>query len=69
MLRGVEENPYKAPNRESRRPSRPFLRLPSTIIEWVIIALVVIAGAALFLPDLDAGRAAARKRQSQNQTH
>jgi hypothetical protein len=63
----MDENPYKAPNVGSGKASRPLLRWP-TVIEWVVILLVAIACAALFLPNLDEGSEAARKRQSQNRS-
>lgn len=51
------ENPYKAPtgcdpkNRENRL--HPFLRLPQTPLEWIVIVLVLLVIAAMFLPSID----------------
>jgi hypothetical protein len=48
----MEENPYKAPQQNGANKPSLFLRRP-TVIEWVVIVLVVLVGAALFIPDLD----------------
>jgi hypothetical protein len=63
-MAGMDENPYSAPasNPTPKNPVHPFLRLPTTVSEWVVIALVILAIGALCLPNLEEGREAARKR-------
>jgi hypothetical protein len=58
----MEENPFKSPREETARKPRMFLRWPTTIIEWAVIVIVAIIAIILFLPDLDEGREASRKR-------
>jgi hypothetical protein len=63
-MAGMDENPYRAPaaNATPKSPIHPFLRLPTTVIEWVSIVLVILAIGALCLPNFEEGREAARKR-------
>jgi hypothetical protein len=59
----MDENPYKSPTPQahSRRRSR-FLRLPTSLIEWAVIVLVLLAIVAMLLPNFEEGREAARQR-------
>jgi hypothetical protein len=54
----MDENPDKSPSSSEKhgnrsRETQPFLRLPTTFIEWLVIVLVLIAIAALLLPNVD----------------
>ncbi len=46
---------------QARKTSESFLRGP-TVIEWIVIAGVVLVIAALFLPNVDEGSGEARQR-------
>jgi len=62
----MDENPYKSPlpavANPRRRKTHPFLRLPTTLVEWVVIVLVGLAIVAMLLPNVEEGREASRKR-------
>jgi hypothetical protein len=56
----MDENPYRAPVNDGSRTKRakypqPLLHWPPTLLEWIVIGLVVLAIAALLIPDLDEG--------------
>lgn len=62
IILGMEENPYRAPIVGAPKRGSMFLRWPATVVEWVVIVIIAIVALLLFLPDLDEGRQAARKR-------
>ncbi|HEV3003438.1 MAG TPA: hypothetical protein VGX78_03210 [Pirellulales bacterium] len=65
----MDENPYKSPKSAETRgtQSRPFLRWPTTAIEWVVIVFVVLLIVVMLLPNIDEDRGASRQRMGTNE--